>query len=181
MSLLNINLNDPLMKAIKAVNSIAGNSLTEEDLRKQRQAMELAGRLAVLAKEVTVTPFKIDDLNCEWVTPENGFNPRYTIMYAHGGGYTCGGLSYARILASKLAMTTGFRVFSFEYRLAPENKYPAAFDDGMKVWDYLMRQGYGAREILMAGDSAGGNMVLCLTQKLLSEGRIPPRALMLPP
>jgi len=179
MALLKINLNDPLMKALKAVNSIGGKSLTEEDLKKQRAAMEVAGKLAAPTGDVTVEGFSIDDISCEWVKPDFAHNPQYVILYAHGGGYTCGGLSYARILAAKLAVATGFSVVSFEYRLAPEHKYPAQLEDGMKVWDYLMERGYGAKQVLFAGDSAGGNLVLCMTMKLLKEKQLSPKSLIL--
>ena len=179
MSLLKLNLNDPLMKAIKAVNSIAGKSLTEEDLKRQRSAMELAGKLAAPTAGVTVKELKTSDIPCEWIEPDLAHNPQYIILYAHGGGYTCGGLAYARILAAKLAVSTGFTVVSFEYRLAPEHKYPAALEDGMKVWDYLMDRGYDAKQVLFAGDSAGGNLVLCMTQKLKKEKDVSPKCILL--
>lgn len=142
MAILKINLNDPLMKAIKAVNSIGGKSLTQEDLKKQRSSMELASKLATPNDGFTVESFIAEGVSCEWVKPDLAHNPNYIILYAHGGGYTCGGLGYARILAAKLAISTGFSVVSFEYRLAPENKYPAALDDGMVVWNHLVQQGY---------------------------------------
>ncbi len=179
MALLKINLNDPLMKAIKAVNSIGGKSLTEEDLKKQRTAMERAGKLAAPVSDVTVKEFAIGKIFCEWLTPDFAHNPQYVILYAHGGGYTCGGLAYSRILAAKLAVATGFSVVSFEYRLAPENKYPAQLEDGMAVWNYLMQKGYGAKNVLFAGDSAGGNLVLCMTQKILAKQEISPKCLLL--
>lgn len=183
MTILNLNLNDPLMKALKAVNSIGGKSLTEEDLKRQRSSMELAGRLAAPSDDVTVTPFTIGEgkgaLPCEWVKPDFAHNPKYIILYAHGGGYTCGGLSYARILAAKLATATGFSVVSFEYRLAPEHTYPAQLEDCESVWTYLKKKGYKENQILLAGDSAGGNLVLCFTQKLLSQKKRAPRMLLL--
>ena len=179
MSILNINLSDPLMRAIKAVNSITGKSLTEEDLKKQRSSMELAGKLAAPTGGVTLDPFKVGQVPCEWVRPDLAHNPQYVIFYAHGGGYTCGGLAYARILAAKLATATGFSVVSFEYRLAPEHKYPAALEDGRQVYDFLIKKGYDAKHIIFAGDSAGGNLVVCLAQQLLLEGRDAARMLLL--
>ena len=100
-------------------------------------------------------------------------------MYCHGGGYTCGQLGYARILASKLALATGFDVLSFEYRLAPEHPFPAAIEDAVAMWDYLMYMGYGARDVIIAGDSAGGNLALELALKLKEQGRAQPRGLLL--
>ncbi len=179
MALLNLNLSDPLMKALKAVNSIAGKSLTEEDLKRQRSAMELAGKLAAPTGGVTLEAFKVKKIPCEWVKPELAHNPQYVILYAHGGGYTCGGLGYARILAAKLAVSTGFSVVSFEYRLAPEHKFPAALDDGHEVLKYLIDKGYSLDKIILAGDSAGGNLMVCLTQRLLQQGNNPPRMLLL--
>ena len=179
MALLKLNLNDPLMIAIKAVNSIGGKSLTEEDLKRQRSAMERAGKLAAPTSDVTVDEFKVKNIACEWVRPDFAHNPQYVILYAHGGGYTCGGLGYARILAAKLAVATGFSVVSFEYRLAPEHKYPAPLEDGMKIWNYLMDKGYSPDKVLLAGDSAGGNLVLCMTMKLIKEELLSPKGLIL--
>ncbi len=70
-------------------------------------------------------------------------------------------------------------VLSFDYRLAPENPYPAALKDAMKAWDYLMLLGYGARDVIIAGDSAGGNLALSLVLKLKAQERLLPRGLVL--
>ena len=70
-------------------------------------------------------------------------------------------------------------VFCFNYRLAPEHPWPAALEDGLKAWDRLMFLGYGAKNVIVAGDSAGGNLALCLTLKLKEEGRILPGGLVL--
>lgn len=96
---------------------------------------------------------------------------RRVILYCHGGGYTSGNLGYSRVLSSKLAHVTGYDVLSFEYRLAPEHPYPAAVEDAMRAWDYLMYQGYGAENVMVAGDSAGGNLALVLSRRLKAAGR----------
>jgi acetyl esterase/lipase len=70
-------------------------------------------------------------------------------------------------------------VLCFDYRLAPEHPYPSAAEDAMKVWNYLMLLGYGARDIILTGDSAGGNLALALTLKLKEEGRLLPRGIVL--
>ena len=101
------------------------------------------------------------------------------ILYCHGGGYTSGNLGYARVLASKLAHVTGYDVLSFEYRLAPEHPYPAAVEDALRAWDHLMLLGYGARDVVLAGDSAGGNLALVLCHRLKAAGRRLPGALVL--
>lgn len=174
-----INLNDPLMKTLKIVNSLSGRSLTEADLKRHRAAMERAGRIAAPKSGVEVTAFEAGGIACEEIKPEFAHNPRYAILYAHGGGYVSGGLPYARILAAKLAIATGFTTYSFNYRLAPEHPYPAAIEDGLAVWAYLTGQGYKPDHIFLAGESAGGNLVLCMTQRLVGQGQDRPGHLLL--
>lgn len=70
-------------------------------------------------------------------------------------------------------------VLCFDYRLAPEHPYPAALEDAVAAWDYLMLLGYGAREVIVAGDSAGGNLALALTLSLKAQKRLLPRGLVL--
>ncbi len=70
-------------------------------------------------------------------------------------------------------------VLCFNYRLAPEHPYPAAPEDAMKAWNYLMLLGYGARDVILTGDSAGGNLALSLMLRLKQEGRLLPRGLVL--
>lgn len=181
LNLKELNLSDPFMKALKAVNSInnSSDSLSQEDLKKQRASMEKVSKLGTPVVGVYSEPLTINGISCEWTKPEATHNPNTVILYAHGGGYTCGGLSYARILASKLAINCGIEVVSFDYRLAPEHKYPAALEDGLTVYDALLHMGYGAKNIILAGDSAGGNLVLCMTQRIIADNRMAPKALLL--
>ena len=102
-----------LLKAFKAVNSISGKSLTEADIKRQRAALERAGKLAAHTSDILARPFTLGDLHCQEFTPEFAHNPKYVVMYAHGGGYICGGLDYARILSAKLAIATGFTTYSY--------------------------------------------------------------------
>jgi len=90
-----------------------------------------------------------------------------------------GSCQYARTLTTKLALSTSMDVLCFDYRLAPEHPYPAAHEDALKAWDYLMLLGYGARDIIVAGDSAGGNMALALVHRLKMQERLLPRGLVL--
>ena len=65
-------------------------------------------------------------------------------------------------------------VLCFDYRLAPEHPYPAATEDAMKAWNYLMLLGYGARDVIITGDSAGGNLALSLVLILKEQARLLP-------
>ena len=169
-----------IMGALKAIHSAASpDSMEPEDLERQRKGQELLGRLVAPMLGMSWEPFQIDGMPAAWVCPERGHDKRHVILYCHGGGYTSGNLGYARILASKLALATGCDVFSFEYRLAPEHPYPAAVQDAQAVWDHLMYQGFGARDVILAGDSAGGNLALELCLNLKEQGRRQPRMLAL--
>ena len=153
----------PMMKAIKAVHSVTSTGSTQpEDLERQRAAQELFARLVTPNLLINTTPITVNNVSAEWVRMNQGHDRRHVVLYCHGGGYTCGQLGYARVLASKLALSTGCDVLSFEYRLAPEAPYPSAIDDALRVWDYLMYMGIGARDVIVAGDSAGGGLALAL-------------------
>lgn len=174
-----MDLNGPLMKAMKALNFISGSSTDEEDIKKHRESVERVSRLATPKGDVDIEHFAVGEIKCESVKSLSNYNPHYVILYVHGGGYLSGGLDYARILAKKLTVATGFTTFTFAYRLAPEYAYPAAIEDGLSVWDHLTGGMYSPSHILLAGDSAGGNLALCLTQELLKKNRPTPRELLL--
>lgn len=174
----------PMMRAIKAVHSVTSSGSTNpDDLERQRAGQELFGRLVSPTLGLRNDPLTIHrgpvPVPAEWVSIEAGHDRRHVVLYCHGGGYTCGQLGYARVLASKLALAAGCDVLSFEYRLAPEHSYPAAVQDAVAVWDHLAYMGYGARDIILAGDSAGGNLALELALQLKGQGRRQPRALIL--
>lgn len=171
---------DPLMRALKAIHSAGSpDSMTPEDLERQRRSQEVLGRLAAPMAGMEYTEFALRNMACAWTRLRAPHGRRHAILYCHGGGYTSGNLGYARVLASKLAHVTGYDVLSFEYRLAPEHPYPAAVEDALQAWDHLMLLGYGAQDIILAGDSAGGNLALVLCLRLRGAGRRLPGGLVL--
>lgn len=174
---------DPMMRALKALHSATNaESMAPEDLEKQRAGQELLGRLAAPMIGMELENFDLAGMPAAWVRPDRSHDRRRAILYCHGGGYTSGNLGYARPLAAKLAAVTGWEVLSFEYRLSPEHPFPAAAEDAMKAWDYLMYQGFGSRDIMVAGDSAGGNMALVLCHRLKAAGRrLPARLVLMSP
>lgn len=164
-----------LMNLIKRVHSVVENT----DIEKHRQSQDYFGALLGNNKETIIREIKIEDMYAEWIAVSRVHMKKYVILYCHGGGYSTGSSLYARTLTTKLAMSTSMDVLSFDYRLAPEHPYPAATEDAMKAWNYLMLLGYGARDVIVAGDSAGGNLALSLAHRLKSEGRLLPRGLVL--
>ena len=171
----------PLMKAVKSIHSVSssGDSIDLEDIKKQRSSQDLFGSISTLSKDIVVQELSPRGIPAEWVFPEFKHDKDRVVFYCHGGGYTCGSLKYARVIASKLAVHTGIPVMSFEYSLAPEHPYPAALEDALVIWNYIMQLGFGAREVIVVGDSAGGNLALELILKLKSQKRILPKGLVL--
>lgn len=167
--------NQNLMNLIKKVHGIVENV----DVERHRQSQDSFGALLGNKKDIQVREVDMDGMYGEWVSVTRAHMKKYIILYCHGGGYTTGSCMYARTLTTKLAVSTSMDVFCFDYRLAPEHPYPAAAEDAMKAWNYLMLLGYGARDVIVAGDSAGGNMALSLVLRLREEGRLLPRGLAL--
>ena len=163
------------MKAIKRMHTLVENS----DIEKQRASKDSLGNLLVRSNDMSYEDVETDGIHAEWVSVRRNHMKKYILLYCHGGGYNTGSLKYARSITNKLASSTSMDVLSFDYRLAPEHPYPAALEDAVKIWDYLMHLGYGARDIIIAGDSAGGNLALVLTLKLKEQKRILPRGLVL--
>lgn len=98
--------------------------------------------------------------SAEWLSVAN---PKRTVLYFHGGGYFFCGLETHRPTCAYLARTAEARVLSVDYRMAPENVFPAAVDDAVAWWKELLRQGTRPQEVVFAGDSAGGGLALaCL-------------------
>ena len=171
----------PQMRALKALHSLAspGEQVTPEELEKQRRNQEILGRLMAPAAGMDWDEFFLSGMKAAWTRLKSPHGKRHAILYCHGGGYTSGNLGYSRVLAAKMTRATGYDTLSFEYRLAPEFPYPAAVEDGLRAWDHLMLQGYGAEDIVIAGDSAGGNLALVLCHRLRAVGRQLPGALFL--
>ncbi len=110
-------------------------------------------------------------INAEWLVP-SGADPEKLILYVHGGGYVSGSCSDHRGFVSKFAKTTGYTCLVYEYRLAPEHPFPAAVDDSVTVYSWLLDKGFNPANILVAGESAGGGLTLVLLLAL-KERKIP--------
>lgn len=164
-----------LMQLIKMAHGFIENT----DLEKHRHSQDQMGPLFASSKDMLISDVDIDGMHGEWVCVNRAHMKKYVILYCHGGGYSTGSSLYARTLTTKLATSTSMDVLSFDYRLAPEHPYPAALEDALKAWNHLMQYGYGARDVLVAGDSAGGNLALALTLKLKEQARLLPKGLLL--
>ena len=170
----------PFMRLLKAVHSMGEpESFTPEDLEKQRRSQDALGNMAASMSGLVWEPFTLAGMDAAWMRLSREHRRRRVILYCHGGGYTSGGLGFSKVLASKLTRATGMDTLAFDYRLAPEHPYPAAVEDALTAWGHLESLGIAPGDIVLAGDSAGGNLALVHCLKLREAGRGLPGALLL--
>ncbi len=136
-----------------------------------RKGQDKLGELmtALHKREVLVKEHDFGRFQGAWIMPRDERRGG-VVLYLHGGGYTCGSLEYAKGFAATLVSECGVRAFCAAYRLAPENRYPAALDDALEAYQYLLSKGYAAHQILLCGESAGGGLIYALCLKLKELG-----------
>lgn len=117
----------------------------------------------------------------EWIMAPNS-RPDRRLLYIHGGSWMSGSPDGYRPLASRIARATGYTVFVVDYRLAPENPFPAGLDDCVAAFRHIRDRGPDpaspARSLVVAGDSAGGNLALATVLKLRDQAESLPDAVM---
>lgn len=110
--------------------------------------------------DATVEEVNANGVPADWITTPNAV-PDRVVLYLHGGGFVVGSRATHRRLASDLSEATRAKVLLIDYRLAPEYPYPAALEDSLAAYQWLCHEcGLGARDLALAGDSAGGNLVI---------------------
>ena len=105
----------------------------------------------------------------EWISPADAPLDK-AILYFHGGGFRIGSVASHRDLIAQIAVASGCRVLAINYRLAPEHRFPAALDDALAAYGWMLGQGLTPGNVAFAGDSAGGNLVLAAMLALRERG-----------
>ncbi|QHJ05799.1 alpha/beta hydrolase fold domain-containing protein [Hymenobacter busanensis] len=151
-------------------------------LNSLRLGLELSTLLQFMPWNVHFERVPADEgLVAEWIEPK-GANQQRVLLYLHGGAYVMGSLNTHRGFIGALAQHCGLRALSADYRKAPEHPFPAALDDALAAWYWLLDQGYCPQDIMLAGDSAGGGLVLALLLHLRDKkAPLPAAALCLSP
>lgn len=120
-----------------------------------------ANRYSKIPAGIEIRSQIIEGIKSEWLIPQ-GADPDRVILYVHGGGYVSGSCNDHRGFVSKVAKNAGVTNLVYEYRLAPDNPFPAALDDSLKIYQWLLFSGFKPENILIAGESAGGGLCLAL-------------------
>jgi acetyl esterase/lipase len=120
-------------------------------------------------------------VECEWVVPANSPKDR-VLLYLHGGGFVFGLSPLHLEMVAYLANKMNTRALLVNYRLAPKHPFPAPLEDCVAVYRWLLYQGVDAKNIVVAGDSAGGNLTITTLMKIRDDGdRLPAAAACLSP
>lgn len=131
-----------------------------------------------LAEGCTIESLDLSNVPAERIT-HRGAAPGKTLLFLHGGGYLYGSLKSHRHLVSRFAVAAHVTAYHLDYRLAPEHPYPAALEDAMSAYRRILASGVAPKNLVVGGDSAGGNLAAALVLKAREEGLPQPAGLYL--
>jgi acetyl esterase/lipase len=140
-----------------------------EEMRKGMEAM--IGSAAQLPAGLIREPIQVNGVPAEWVSARGAAADR-AVLYLHGGGYVLGSIATHRELAARISAASGARCLVIDYRLAPEHPFPAAVEDAVKAYRWLLDVGYAPERLAIAGDSAGGGLTMA-TLLALRDAKLP--------
>lgn len=151
--------------------------LEEKKIEESRQIIDsFARKFSKLPKNCKVEKIQIEGIYAEWIL-NNQTKEDKVILYLHGGGYGyCSAVTH-RSLAARIMIESSVKVLLPEYRLAPEYPFPAAIEDTLTIYRWLIKQGYESSNIIFAGDSAGGGLSVSATLALRDLSESLPAAL----
>jgi monoterpene epsilon-lactone hydrolase len=157
---------DSLLQMIKA-QPIAQAATLEQ----QRAAFEQMAAMLPVDADIKREAVTANGVKSEWVSAPEADSGR-AILYLHGGGYVIGSINTHRSLAARLSRAAKARVLVIDYRLAPEHPFPAAVDDSVAAYRWMMAQGLKPSRIAVAGDSAGGGLTAA-TLVAIRDAKLP--------
>lgn len=130
----------------------------------------------VPAADLAFKPVTANGVPAEWVAAP-GSDSNRVVLYFHGGGYTIGSIASYRSYTGRIARAAQSRLLSVGYRLAPEHPFPAALDDAVTSYRWLLDQGIAPSRIAVVGDSAGGGLALSMVIAIRAAGAPTPAAI----
>jgi epsilon-lactone hydrolase len=153
----------------------------QADIGTFRQHMDRLNRMAVRPRAIRRDRVQCAGVAAEWITPADCRSER-VLLYFHGGAFVARTPDLHAAMVARWCSDLKARALMIDYRLAPEHPYPAAIEDCRVGYSWLLEQGIEARNIVVAGDSAGGNLALATLQHLTTAGaQLPACAVLLSP
>ena len=147
----------------------------DSGVEEQRRRFREAASAQPLPADVTVTPAASGGVPTAEITLD-GIESRHVVFYFHGGVYVISDAFLAAGLAAEVGRRAHAKVISVDYRLAPENPYPAAVDDALAAYQGLLDNGVAPPDIAFAGESAGGGLAIATLVNARDRGLALPAA-----
>ena len=158
---------------IGALRQKLASRVRSDDYRQRRRDMDAGFRQYAIARDVTIEPVTGNGVRAEWTsTPQDDRDA--ALLYVHGGGYVIGSLDSHRHLVSEAGRAAKAWALALDYRLAPEYPFPAAVEDAVAGYRYLLSRGIRPGCIAIAGDSAGGGLVVAAMLAIREAGLAQP-------
>jgi|SRR6185437_8914917 len=154
---------------INAIRALLTSKPRPVGWAERRQRIEEVGSVWPVADDVRLEAVDINGVRGEWSIVPCSDASRVLIFF-HGGGYCSGSIVSHRRMVTEAGRAARMRTLAVAYRLAPEYPFPAAHEDAMTAWRFLRAQGIAADNIVVGGDSAGGNLTICLINRLRAAG-----------
>jgi len=153
----------------------SNNPIQGDDIPSMRASLDAAVGALPPPADVELESVDAGGVPAEWTTAP-GADPTRAIVYLHGGGYTIGSIQSHRPLVAKLSRATGARVLNVDYRLGPEHPFPAAVEDAVAAYRFVLASGGVPARTAIAGDSAGGGLTAACLVALRDAGAPLPAA-----
>ncbi|HET7881008.1 MAG TPA: alpha/beta hydrolase [Acetobacteraceae bacterium] len=154
---------------IVALREVIAKRERSDDIAQRRRDIDARGLAYKLASDVAVEPVSANGVKSEWTTTPDADRSK-AVLYLHGGGYVIGSLDSHRHLCAEVGRAARARTLAIDYRLAPEHPFPAAVDDSLAAYRFLLSSGIPASGITIAGDSAGGGLVVAAMLAIRGAG-----------
>jgi acetyl esterase/lipase len=159
-------MSDPEIVALRAKLTSRPRS---DDYRQRRRDIDERGLVYGLRPDVKVEPVTANGVRAEWSSTPSATEDA-ALLYLHGGGYVIGSLDSHRHLVTEAGRAAGCWALALDYRLAPEHPFPAAVEDAVAGYHYLLGRGLKPDRIALAGDSAGGGLVVAAMAAIRDAG-----------
>jgi acetyl esterase/lipase len=158
---------------IRAIRQIITSRPRVSDLTQRRRDIDARGLAFGLKPDVKVEKVSAGGVPAEW-TSTPGTDATAVVLYVHGGGYVIGSLDSHRHMVAEIGRACGARALALGYRLAPEHPFPAPVEDTLAAYRFLLDSGIKPGRIAIAGDSAGGGLVVAAMLAIRGAGLAPP-------
>ena len=139
------------------------------ELSERRARLDGLGDVYPVPADVSVDPVDAGGVAAEW-TMTQAADPSRVMLFLHGVGYVSGSINSHRVMVAEAGRQAGVRTLALGYRLAPEHPFPAALDDALAGYRFLLAQGFDSSRIVVAGDSAGGGLTIATMVSLRDAG-----------